>query len=158
MFMGFLLTWFSKLQYKISLRTTEEEYIELSQSIYSLIGVREVIKEIQTFVISGKTQNPKYCTHSEAFVLDDIPPSKFYENNEACLKFATIPTIYPCINHIDLSYHLFLSKVEALKIVVISINTNDQLEDQFTKGLQEGKFELAHKNIIEWQLMNVVES
>ena len=56
----------------------EVEYIALSQSMCELIGIIEVIKEIQTFVNSGKTQNPKCFTHSKSFVLDDIPPSKFY--------------------------------------------------------------------------------
>ena len=51
----------------------EVEYIELSQPMHEIIGTREVIKELQTFVISGKTQNPKYCTHSKAFLLNDIP-------------------------------------------------------------------------------------
>ena len=51
----------------------EVEYVELSQSMREIIGTREVIKELQTFVISGKTQNPKYCTHSKAFLLNDIP-------------------------------------------------------------------------------------
>ena len=39
-----------------------------------------------------------------------------------------------------LPYHFFKSKIEALDIEVLSINTNDKLEDQFAKGLQEGKF------------------
>ena len=51
---------------------------------------------------------------------------------------------------IKLSYHInsFGSKVEALKIEVLSINTNDQLADQFTKGIQEGKSELAWKALM----------
>ena len=73
----------------------EEEYISLSHSMRELIGIIEVIKEIQTFVIYGKTQNPKYCTHSKAFVLDDIPPSKVYEDNEACMKFSTMSKMSP---------------------------------------------------------------
>ena len=37
-----------------------------------------------------------------------------------------------------------------MKIEVTSINNIDHLVDQFTQGLQEGKFELARKDIIKW--------
>ena len=52
----------------------KEEYSALSQSMRELIGIREFIKEIQTFFISGKTRNPKYRTQYKSFFLGDIPP------------------------------------------------------------------------------------
>ena len=60
MFMGCSLNLVSKLKYQIDLSTIETEYIALSQFMRELIGIRDVIKEIQKFVISGKSQNPKY--------------------------------------------------------------------------------------------------
>ena len=121
--------------------------------MHELICIREVIKEIQTFFISGKTENPKYLTHSKEFFLNNTPTSKFYEDNEACLKFSTFKHIYPRTKHISLPYHCFCSKSKALKIDVLSINTNDQLAEQFTKGLQEGKFGLARKALMKGWLM-----
>ena len=56
--------------------------------------------------------------------------------------------MHPCTTQIDLPYTFFWYKVESLEIEVISINTNYYLADQFTKGLQEGKFELAHKSLM----------
>ena len=56
--------------------------------------------------------------------------------------------MYPCTKHIDLPYTFIWYKVESLEIEVISINTIEYLADQFTKGLQEGKFELAHKSLM----------
>ena len=50
------ITWISGLQYQISLINKELEYITLSQSMCELIYIREVIKEIQTFVITGKNR------------------------------------------------------------------------------------------------------
>ena len=50
------ITWISDLQYQISLINKELEYITLSQSMCELIYIREVIKEIQTFVITGKNR------------------------------------------------------------------------------------------------------
>ena len=49
MFMGCPLTWFYKLKSQIYLSTMEAEYIVLSQSMCEIIGIREVIKEIQFF-------------------------------------------------------------------------------------------------------------
>ena len=54
MFMGCPLTWVSKLQTQIALNTMEVEYIALSQSMRELIAIREVLREIQTYIISGK--------------------------------------------------------------------------------------------------------
>ena len=53
--MGCTLTWVSKLKYQISIVTMDEEYIALSQPMREIIGIREAIKEIQNFVISGET-------------------------------------------------------------------------------------------------------
>ena len=61
--------------------------------------------------------------------------------------------MYLRTKHIALPYHLFWYKSKALKIEVLSINTNDHLADQFAKGLQEGNFELAPKALIKWYLI-----
>ena len=79
--MGYPINWVSNLKYQIALITIQVEYISLSQFMRELIGIREVIRDIQTFFISRKTKNPKYFTHSKGFFLDDIPPLKAYEDN-----------------------------------------------------------------------------
>ena len=79
-----------------------------------LIGIIEVIKELQNFVISGKTRNPKYRAHSKEFFLDDTPQSKVYEDNESILKFSAMPKMSPHTNHIALPHHFFWSKVKAI--------------------------------------------
>jgi hypothetical protein len=150
MFMGCPLTWVSKLQTQIALSTMESEYIALSQSMRELIGIREVIKEIQTFVISGKTRTPIFRTFSKAFTLDTIASSTVYEDNEACLKFATMPKMSPRTKHIALPYHFFRTKVVELEIKVIPVSTHSQLADQFTKGLPTGKFQAARKALMGW--------
>ena len=148
--MGCLLTWVSKLQTQIALSTMESEYIALSQSMRELIAIREVLKEIQTYVISGKTQKTIFRTHSKAFTLDTIPQSIVHEDNEACLKFATMPKMSPRTKHIGLPYHFFRTKVEELEIKVIGVSTHDQLADQFTKGLTMVLFVKARKALMGW--------
>ena len=104
MFMVCPLNWVSGLKSHIFLSTMEAKCILFYQYIHEIIGIIEVIKEIQTFVIYGKTQNPKYFTHSKAFVLDDISPSKAYKYNKACLKFSTIKNNLHVLR--TLTYHI----------------------------------------------------
>ena len=87
MFMGCPLQWVSKLQTQIALSTMEAEYIALSQSMRDLIGIREIIREIKNYVFLGNMNNPVIRAHSKTFV--EIPQSNVYEDNSACLKFAT---------------------------------------------------------------------
>ena len=126
----------------------EAKYITLSQAMRHLNAIREVISEIQTFVISGNCKPVQFSTHSKAFTLDKIPQSIVHEDNEACLKFANMPKTSPRTKHIALPYHFFRSKVEELEIKVVAISTHDQLGDQFTKELNEVLFVKARKELM----------
>ena len=147
MFMGCPLLWISKLQTQIALSTMELEYIALSHSMRELIGVREVLKDVFTHVLHEENLAPEYrIIHKYSA----IPQSKVYEDNEACLKFATLPKMSPRTNHIALPYHFFRSKVDSLEIKIMAIGTNDQVADQFIKGLPQDKFEKARKPLMGW--------
>ena len=90
----------------------EAEYIVLSQSLRKLIAIREVIQEMQTFVIARKCRSVQFSTHAKAFNLDKIPQSIVHKDNESCLRFTNMPNISPRTKHIALPYHFFRSKVE----------------------------------------------
>ena len=110
----------------------EAEYIALSQSMRDLIPLRETIKELQTYVFNSSS-NLQTSTLSTAF--EPIPQSTVYEDNESCLRLASLGKITPRTKHIAIPYHFFCSKIEELEIKVVSIDTKQQLADQFTKGL-----------------------
>ena len=110
-----------KLQTQISLNTTEAEYIALSQSMREIISIREILREIQTFVMSRKSKK--------------LTKSTVYKDNESCLKFATMTKIFPRTKHIAILYHFFNTKVIEVEIAVIGVSTTDHLAYQFTKGL-----------------------
>ena len=95
MFMGCPLTWTSKLQTRIALSTMEAEYIALSQSMQELIAAQEILQEIQTFVIHTQGPSATFHAHAKKFKMEPIPTSRVYEDNEACLKFATMPKMSP---------------------------------------------------------------
>ena len=58
--------------------------------------------------------------------------------------------LYPRTKHIAVPYHFFRSKVKELEINVVAINTNEQLADQFTKGLSPEKFVRDRKELMGW--------
>jgi hypothetical protein len=148
MFMNCPLLWVSKLQTLVALSTMEAEYIALSQAMRSLIPIRETIKEMKQIVFLGKGNDPKFKTHAKTFI--DIPASIVHEDNEACLKFATMPKMSPRTKHIAIPYHFFRSKVEELEIIVQAIGTDNQLADQFTKGLPGPKFVKDRYKLMGW--------
>ena len=147
-FMGCPLLWVSKLQTQIALSTMEAEYIALSQAMRDLIPLRETLKEIKEVVFGGDMEETEWSTHSKSFLT--IPPSTVYEDNSACLKFATMPKMSSRTKHIAVPYHFFCSKVVELEIAVVPVDTTQQLADQFTKGLCQEKFERDRASLMGW--------
>ena len=152
MFMGCPLLWKSKLQTQIALSTMEAEYIALSLAMRDLIAIRGVIKEIGTNVFPSVKDsafgNIPTSTTSRAF--GEVPQSIVYEDNQSCLKFATMPKMSPRTKHIAIPYHFFRTQVKNLEIAVKAISTDNQLADQFTKGLPQDKFLRDRKLLMGW--------
>jgi Reverse transcriptase (RNA-dependent DNA polymerase). len=152
MFMGCPLLWASKLQTQIALSMMEAEYIALSTAMRELIAVREVMKELRLNVFKitdSLSKSPTYSMMAKTFVAP-VQPSDVFEDNEACLKFATLPRMSPRTKHIAIPYHFFRSKVASLEIQIHPIDTTNQLADQFTKGLKEDDFVRCRKCILGW--------
>ena len=125
----------------------ESEYIALSQAMRQLIPLREQLKEIQNIVFRASTR-PTFNAHSKTFTI--IPTSVVHEDNECCLKLASMAKMSPRTKHIALPYHFFRSKVIELEINIVGIGTDNQLADQFTKGLSEEKFVRDRARICGW--------
>ena len=149
-FMGCPLHWVSKLQTQIALSTMEAEYIALSQAMRELIGLREMLKEIYTttFNTPQAIKSLKFQAISKTF--GEIPSSTVHEDNEACLRFATVPKMSPRTKHIAIPYHFFREKVANGEIHIVGIGTDSQLADQFTKGLPQDKFLRDRKQLVGW--------
>ena len=59
--------------------------------------------------------------------------------------------LFHIVNHlVILMLLLFQSKVAELEIKVVAIHTNNQLADQFTKGLPAEKFVRDRKQLMGW--------
>jgi hypothetical protein len=125
----------------------ESEYIALSSAMRELIAIREVLKEIKQNVFES-AEKPSYAMVAKTF--EPLPASKVFEDNDSCLKFAKLPRMSPRTKHIAIPYHFFRTKVTELEITVLPIDTNDQLADQFTKGLRAEDFVRGRKQIMGW--------
>ena len=128
----------------------ESEYIALSQAMRELIGLREILKELYTHVLNDIVGIKDISYHKISKTFGNIPQSIIHEDNEACLKFATMPKMSPRTKHITIPYHFFRTQVENLEIKIVGINTENQLADQFTKDLPQDKFVEDRKSLMGW--------
>ena len=75
----------------------ESEYLALNQSMRDLIPLRGIFKEIMNLVLKQDKIVLKCSANSKVFgditsepEESPIPKSKIYEDNHACLKFASV--------------------------------------------------------------------
>ena len=113
-----------------------------------LITLQETIKYYKNLVFSSKISNLRTSTISKAF--QPVPQSKVFEDNKSCLRLASLGKMSPRTKHIAIPYHFFRSKIDELEIKVLSIDTKEQLADQFTKGLPEPQFIHLRKPLCGW--------
>ena len=119
----------------------ESEYTVLSQDMRELIGLHEILKELYTYVLND-TEGIKYILYTMSKPFGKITQSIVHEDNEACLKITTITKMSPRTKHIKTPYHFYRTQVENLEIKIVGISTDNQLADQFAKGLTQEKYML----------------
>ena len=103
----------------------DSKYIDLSHSMRDLIVIRGVIQEINDHVFNKVLEELRLRTHSKRFV--KIHQYVVYEDNLACLYFATMPKISSQTKHIAILYDFFRSKVKIMDIKVVAIDTKKRL-------------------------------
>ena len=128
--------WVSKMQTEISLSTVEAEYVALSTAMPDLLPFVDQVKELAD-VFGNDEQNVKlHCT--------------LFEDNNGALELATTPRYRPRTKHIAVKYHHFRERVKNGTVKIEPIDTNEQLADQFTKGLQVGTFRYLRSKLLGW--------
>ena len=113
-----------------------------------LIVIKGASQEINHSVFDEKLEDPSLRTYSRIFTR--ILQSVVYEDNKACLKFATMPKIASHTKHIAIPYHFFRSKLNSLEVKVVAIDTKNKKADQFTKGLPEPKYVKYRDILMGW--------
>ena len=127
---------FSKLQTKITLSTTESEYVALSQSLRDAIPLLLLMQELAG-VIPMLSGSPKvHCT--------------IFQDNQGCIDLVKCPKMRPQTKHIALKYHHFRQHVLEGIVTVERIDTKNQQAGIFTKGLDKSQFCFFRQKIMGW--------
>jgi hypothetical protein len=113
-----LVSWSSKKQNSVVLSTAEAEYISADSCCAQLLWMKQTLLDYR---ISFKNV-PLLC------------------DNESVVKLATNPVQHSRKKHIDIRHHFLRDHVGKGDISVYSIGTDDQLNDIFTKPLDEARF------------------
>lgn len=131
--------WVSKLQTAIALSTMEAEYIALSQSCKDLFPIMDLINEISTTMKLPFQPSPHLHV-------------KIHEDNVGALTLGKLEPrrMTPRSKHYALKYHWFREHIGPRNIILVKIDTSDQLGDIFTKGLGKVLFQQLRKKLMGW--------
>ena len=114
----------------------EAEYIALSTSMQDLIPFVDQVKELEKVFGQKREKVILHCT--------------LFEDNNGALELANAPRYRPRTKHIAIKYHHFRERVQNGTIKIKPIDTNEQIADQFTKGLQAGTFQYLRGKLLGW--------
>ena len=67
-------------------------------------------------------------------------PIPVYEDNNSCILLAEHPVFHQRTKHIDIRYHFIREHIIENKVKLCQIDTNYQVADMLTKGLNKVKF------------------
>ena len=138
------IIWASKLQSKISLSTTEAEYISLSQAMRDIIPMMEHLEQLQK-TLSFESKRPSV-------------KCKVSEDDNGTIELAKAPKICPCKKPIALKYHHFREHVRKGLIEINLIDALEQVADIFTKALPFPIFNYLRKEMMEQSKQQLIQT
>jgi hypothetical protein len=113
-----LVSWSSKKQTFVALSTAEAEYVSAGQCCVQLLWMRQTLRDFG-------------CNLSKVPLLCD---------NESAIRLADNPVEHSRTKHIDIRHHFLRDHQQKGDIDVYHISTKNQLNDIFTKPLDEKRF------------------
>jgi hypothetical protein len=113
-----LVSWSSKKQNSVDLYTAEAEYISAGSCCAQLLWMKQTLLDCG---VKFK-EIPLLC------------------DNESAIKIANNPVQHSRTKHIDIRHHFLRDHVSKGDIKIDGVSTDDQLEDIFTKPLDESWF------------------
>ena len=137
---GCFLVCKSQIQSTIALSTSESEYGALSQSMRTLIPIRETVLEIittvdmvdkhGTWIFGDRSQLSKFKT-------------RIYEDNSSALSLAVNQKVTSRTKHWCVKFHFFWSAIndKSKNMSCLKVETKEQRADYLTKGLTKDLFE-----------------
>lgn len=119
MFESCTICWNTRKQNTVADSSTEAEYMALAEAVKESCWIKQLVQSID-------------------FKIDS--PIGIFEDNAGCIKIANNPSCHKNTKHIDIKYHISRERIESKDIVLISIPTEFQQADVFTKSLPAERF------------------
>ena len=116
---GNVVSWSTKRQPTVSLSSTEAELISLCNGTKEEIWISNLMREIGI----------------------ETCPFTIYEDNIPCIRIAEEPREHQRTKHIDIKYMFIRDVIQAKKMRIQFVKSEDQLADILTKPLPRTKFE-----------------
>ena len=117
------LLWVLKLQTEIALSSIHSEHVALSSSVRALIPLKSLTKKVIDNL------------GIDSYKLKFVSIYNVYKGNNGAIVVATSTKMTPTSKHIAVRYHWFRQNI-GREFVIRKIESENQKEDIFTKGLQ----------------------
>jgi hypothetical protein len=137
MYGGCPLVWASKLQWEVALSSTEAEYNALSESLWHVISLMQLVNEVKERGWPAPESLPAvHC--------------KVFEDNAGAMEMARLPKMRPRTKHLCVRLHHFREHVRKKLVSIHKIHTRYQLADILTKPQPEKLFVSQRESILQW--------
>jgi hypothetical protein len=120
------VVWKSQRQKCVSLSTTESEYVAASAGGKEVVWMRRLLQDL------GRRQDQ---------------PTELFIDNQSAIKLVRNPEFHQRTKHIDVKFHFIRDLQENQLINATYINTENQLADLLTKGLDGPRFRKLRQEI-----------
>jgi hypothetical protein len=117
---GGAVSWKTRLQERASISSTEAEYYAASDAFGEARWFRMFLAELKVY---------------------QMRPTVILEDNESCIKLAQNPVYQYRTKQIDIRHHQLREGVSYKEIIMVYINTKEQVADALTKGLETKGFQ-----------------
>jgi hypothetical protein len=124
---GCTISWLSKKQGTVALSTAEAEYMSISSLVQELKWFHQVLTELE---------------------IPHTIPMRIYTDNQAAKAISENDLHHQRTKHIDLRHHFVRDAVAAGEVKIEWIQSENQLADVFTKGLNKQTYKRLTQSIM----------
>jgi hypothetical protein len=125
-----LINWASVMEPVVALSSAESELMAATLAAKQCVYIRDILEFL------GYKQNK---------------PTIMFEDNSACIKLSKNPEFHKRTKHIDIKYFFIREKFLSNEIILVKINTKDNIADLFTKPLAVKLFNSLVSKMYEYE-------
>jgi hypothetical protein len=124
------LAWRTKKQFTVSRSSSDAEYHALAAATCELQWILYLLQDLQ---------------------ISCVKPPVLYCDNLSAIHIAANPVFHECTKHLEIDYHIVHEKLRAGLMKLLSMSSQDQIADFFTKPLlsQPFQFLLSKLNMLD---------